>query len=110
MVISNHLSESLEKGRYDVKRMFYYLLFPYILLMRGLYPYIKSEKGMMVSFMLVFVLGWTLITEALIPVSLLLEALIPLYLSIGVITPMYYFESDVRRRRTRPGYIPHNER
>lgn len=92
-----------------MKRIFYYLFFPYILLMRGLYPFIKTERGMMVIFMLVFVLGWTLITEDLIPVSLLIEAFIPLYLSIGVITPVHYFASDVRRRRTKPGYVPLDE-
>lgn len=93
-----------------MKRIFYYFLFPYILFMRGLYPFIKTEKGMMIAFMLVFVFGWTLISEDLISVPLLLEAFIPLYLSIGVTTPVYYFESDVRRRRTKPGYIPRNER
>lgn len=49
------LSESLGKGRCDMKRFFYYILFPYILLMRGLYRFIKTEGTMFYAFMLFFV-------------------------------------------------------
>ncbi|EPE60552.1 putative membrane protein [Exiguobacterium sp. S17] len=104
------MSEPLGKGRYDVKRIFFYLLFPYILLMRVLYPFIKTEGGMTYALMLFFVPGWILVIEDLLPVSLLLETFISLYLSTSLFTPLYYFESDVRRRRTKPGYVPRNER
>lgn len=92
-----------------MKRFFYYILFPYILLMRGLYRFIKTEGTMFYAFMLFFVPIHILIIGYSLPVSLLLETLFMIYLSAGLFTPMYYFESDVKRRRTKPGYVPIDE-
>lgn len=61
------------------------------------------------AFMLFFVPVHILIIGYSLPVSLLLEIVSVFYLSAGLFTPMFYFESDVRRRRTKPGYIPRNE-
>lgn len=92
-----------------MKRFFYYIFFPYILLMRGLYLFIKTERTMFYAFMLFFVPVHILIIGYGLQVSLLLETVFMIYLSAGLFTPMCYFESDVVRRRTKPGYIQLDE-
>ncbi len=62
------------------------------------------------AFMLIFVPVHVLIIGYGLQVSLLLETVFRIYLLAGLFTPVYYFASDVRRKRTKPGYIPHNER
>lgn len=77
--------------------------------MRGLHRFIKTESTMSYAFMLFFVPVHVLIIGYGLPVSLLLETVFMIYLSAGLFTPVYYFESDVRRRRTKPGYVPIDE-
>lgn len=61
------------------------------------------------AFMLIFVPAHILIIGYGLQVSLLLETVFGIYLLAGLFTPMYYFESDVRRKRTKPGYVPIDE-
>lgn len=93
-----------------MKRFVFYIFFPYILLMRALYPFIKTEVRMTYALMLFFVPAHILIIGYGLQVSLLLESFAVLYLTIGLLIPMYYFESDVVSRRTKPGYVPLNKR
>lgn len=89
-----------------MKRFFYYLLFPYILFMRGLSRFIKTEAAMSNVFLLCFVPIHILIIGYGISESLFLEVVSVLYLFAGLFAPMFYFESDIKK----PGYILRNER
>lgn len=93
-----------------MKRFFYYLLFPYILFMRGLSRFIKTEAAMSNVFLLCFVPVHILIIGYGISESLFLEVVSVLYLFAGLFAPMLYFDSDVRRGQAKPDNLPRKAR
>ncbi|MGE6492713.1 hypothetical protein ACQKD4_13555 [Exiguobacterium sp. NPDC077395] len=92
-----------------MKNMFYYLFFPYIVLMRILYRFIRTENGMTWALCLVSHSIWFLFLVDLIQWSIIVESVIVLYVMSALYTPQLYFETDVKRRRPN-GYIPIEER
>lgn len=50
-----------------------------------------------------------LILGDFIQLPLYLKTFVSVYFSMAMYTPFYYFDSDVKRRRTKPGYVPLNE-
>ncbi|WP_214748762.1 hypothetical protein [Exiguobacterium sp. s189] len=92
-----------------MKNMFYYLFFPYIVLMRILYRFIRTENGMTWAMCLVSHSIWFLFLFDFIQWSILVESVIVLYVMSALYTPQLYFETDVKRRRPN-GYIPIEER
>ncbi|WP_031424553.1 hypothetical protein [Exiguobacterium sp. NG55] len=92
-----------------MKNMFYYLLFPYIVLMRILYRFIRTENGMTWAMCLVSYPLWSLFLFDIIQWSILVESVIVLYVTSALYVPHFFFDTDVKRRRPN-GYIPIEER
>ncbi|QLQ22831.1 MAG: hypothetical protein HZT42_11870 [Paracoccaceae bacterium] len=92
-----------------MKNMFYYLLFPYIVLMRILYRFIRTENGMTWAMCLVSYPLWSLFLFDIIQWSILVESVIVLYVTSALYVPHFFFDTDVKRRRVN-GYIPIEER
>ncbi|WP_455330828.1 hypothetical protein [Exiguobacterium profundum] len=92
-----------------MKNMFYYLFFPYIVLMRILYRFIQTKGRMTVAMCLVSYPIWSLFLFDLIQWSTLVESVIVLYVSSALYVPYFFFDTDVKRRRPN-GYIPIEER
>jgi len=103
------LGEPLSKGRYDVNRFFYYFYFPFIWLMRILHRFIKTEVMMTVALFVMVTPVTVMILADVIPLPFYLKTFVSYYVPLGMYTPFHYFDSDVRRRRTKPGYIPLDE-
>ncbi len=93
-----------------MQRLFYYLYFPFIWLMRLLYRFIKTELTMTFALFIIVTPLMVLILADLLPLPLYLKIFASYYVPIGMYTPFHYFDSDVRRRRTKPGYVPLHER
>ncbi|WP_313532718.1 hypothetical protein [Exiguobacterium profundum] len=92
-----------------MKNMFYYLLFPYIVLMRILYRFIRTENGMTWAMCLVSYPLWSLFLFDIIQWSILVESVIVFYVTSALYVPHFFFDTDVKRRRPN-GYIPIEER
>ncbi|WP_215144514.1 hypothetical protein [Exiguobacterium qingdaonense] len=92
-----------------MKNMFYYLFFPYIVLMRILYRFIRTENGMTWAMCLVSYPLWSLFLFNLIQWSTAIEFVIIMYVSSALYVPHFFFDTDVKRRRLN-GYIPIEER
>ncbi|ACQ71066.1 hypothetical protein EAT1b_2143 [Exiguobacterium sp. AT1b] len=92
-----------------MKNMFYYLLFPYIVLMRILYRFIRTENGMTWAMCLVSYPLWSLFLFDIIQWSILVESVIVLYVTSALYVPHFFFDTNVKRRRPN-GYIPIEER
>ncbi|TCI51935.1 hypothetical protein EVJ24_12445 [Exiguobacterium sp. SH1S21] len=93
-----------------MQRLFYYLYFPFIWLMRILYRFIKTESMMTFALFVIFAPLMISILGDFIQLPLYLKTFATCYISLAMYTPFHYFDSDVRRRRTKPGYVPLNER
>ncbi|WP_214691552.1 MULTISPECIES: hypothetical protein [unclassified Exiguobacterium] len=92
-----------------MKNMFYYLFFPYIVLMRILYRFIQTKGRMTVAMCLVSYPIWSLFLFDLIQCSTAIEFVIITYVSSALYVPYFFFDTDVKRRRPN-GYIPIEER
>ncbi|WP_321283835.1 hypothetical protein [Exiguobacterium profundum] len=92
-----------------MKNMFYYLFFPYIVLMRILYRFIQTKGRMTVAMCLVSYPIWSLFLFDLIQCSTAIEFVIIMYVSSALYVPYFFFDTDVKRRRPN-GYIPIEER
>ena len=93
-----------------MNRFFYYFYFPFILFMRILYRFIKTEFMMTVALFVVVTPLMVLILGDFIQLPLYLKTFVSVYFSMAMYTPFHYFDSDVKRRRPKPGYIPLDER
>lgn len=78
--------------------------------MRLLYRFIKTEVMMTVALIVISFPLMFLVLDGFFPLPLYLKTFASVYISTAMYTPFQYFDSDVRRRRAKPGYVPLDER
>jgi len=77
--------------------------------MRLLYRFIKTEFMLTVALIVIAFPLMFLVLDDFFPLPLYLKTFASVYISMAMHTPFHYFDSDVRRRRIKPGYVPLDE-